>query len=358
MFHKMKNKSLLLLPAVLGTLLVGTTLAFADEDIPQELRRWLEPQIWQRDVDGPILSLGKEGDFDDTHIFAPTVGIENGKFLLWYCGSTGFAWDVAPTRQPDERVFKVGLATSADGKQFEKRSGVPVMDWGDGKRSIITPTPLRNADGTLLREDGKLRMWLTSAVFSGDRKHTIHESSSDDGGLSWSKPSETQIQNGYCPTVIKDGDRYHMWFCNVGGSPWQIFHAESRDGHDWIVDDEPAIPLTQPWEHRLTIYPTVMKADGVYLMWYGSYTADDRSETAIGFAASTDGKKWHKLPTNPVLKSDPSRPWESHYCTSESVVRLPDGSFRIYYASRKAPPFKNLYFALNTAHWTGPPKEK
>jgi hypothetical protein len=104
----------------------------------------------------------------------------------------------------------------------------------------------------------------------------------------------------------------------------------------------------------LTIYPTVLKADGVYLMWYGSYTAEDRSETAVGFAASLDGKKWHKLPTNPVLKSDASRPWESHYVTSESVVRLPDGSFRIYYASRKAPPFKNLYFAINTAHWAGP----
>jgi hypothetical protein len=34
---------------------------------------------------------------------------------------------------------------------------------------------------------------------------------------------------------------------------------------------------------------------------------------------------------------------------------LPDGSFRYWYASRKAPPFLNLYFAINTARWTGPP---
>jgi hypothetical protein len=297
----------------------------AADEIPAELERWLKPQQWERDVDGPILSLGKEGDFDDTHIFAPTAGVDqSGRVFLWYCGSTGFAWDV--------------------------------FEWGDGKRSIITPTPLRSAEGTLLREDGKLRMWFASTVFSGNRKHTIHETTSADGGLSWSKPSEAQIENGYCPTVIKDGDLYRMWYTNVTKFPWYIAYAESKDGKTWDVAKEPALPITQDWEHRLTIYPTVLKADGVYLMWYGSYTADDRSETAIGFAASADGKKWHKLPTNPVLKSEPSRPWESHYVTSESVVRLPDGSFRIYYASRKAPPFKNLYFALNTAHWAGPTK--
>ena len=41
--------------------------------IPQELQRWLGPQNWRRDVDGPILSLGESGEFDDTHIFAPMV---------------------------------------------------------------------------------------------------------------------------------------------------------------------------------------------------------------------------------------------------------------------------------------------
>jgi hypothetical protein len=42
---------------------------------------------------------------------------------------------------------------------------------------------------------------------------------------------------------------------------------------------------------------------------------------------------------------------------SGCVLRLADGSFRYYYASRKAPPFLNLYFAINTARWPGPPAE-
>jgi hypothetical protein len=35
-------------------------------------------------------------------------------------------------------------------------------------------------------------------------------------------------------------------------------------------------------------------------------------------------------------------------------MRLADGSFRYWYASRKQPPFLNLYFAINTARWASP----
>jgi hypothetical protein len=33
---------------------------------------------------------------------------------------------------------------------------------------------------------------------------------------------------------------------------------------------------------------------------------------------------------------------------------LTDGTYRYWYASRKQPPFLNLYFAINTARWAGP----
>ena len=61
----------------------------AAADAPAELRRWFVPQDWKRDVAGPIVSLGKSGEFDNAHIFAPAVAEEQGKFLLWYCGSRG-----------------------------------------------------------------------------------------------------------------------------------------------------------------------------------------------------------------------------------------------------------------------------
>jgi hypothetical protein len=99
----------------------------------------------------------------------------------------------------------------------------------------------------------------------------------------------------------------------------------------------------------------VVRIDGVYLMWYASYWVEQPADkTAIGFAVSRDGLQWHKHPANPVLRPDPDLPWESHYNSSQSVMRLPDGSWRMWYATRKEPPFDNKYFAIGVAHWPGP----
>ena len=126
------------------------------------------------------------------------------------------------------------------------------------------------------------------------------------------------------------------------------------DGRRWRVSPEPCLVIDQDWEDTRLFYPTVLKVDGVYLMWYASYAKKSRETTAVGFAVSEDGVKWFKHPQNPVLRADAGRPWESHYVSSQTVVRTDDGGFRIWYSSRKKPPFKNLYFALNTAVWAGP----
>lgn len=325
--------------------------------VPDALHRWLGPQHWQRDVDGPILSLGEQGAFDDTHIFAPMVATDGGRFLLWYCGSQGFAHDLSKRRTVDERVFKLGLAGSEDGKRFTRHPSGPVFAMEEEGLSILTPSVLRNADGSVLRENGRMRMWFSSATLGGGgRVQSIQEASSTDG-VHWSTASNVQVERAYAPSVLKTARGYEMWYTVPGRYPWVIRRATSEDGREWSVNEKPVMEVTQDWEHYLVIYPAVMQIDGVYAMWYASYLHEDRETTGIGFAASTDGVTWHKHPQNPVLRPDPNRPWESHYVSSQSVIRMPDGSFRMWYASRKGPPFLNLYFALNTARWSGPPAE-
>jgi len=322
--------------------------------VPEQLERWLGPQTWERDTDGPVLSLGESGQFDDTHIFAPTVARDGDRFLLWYCGSRGFAHDLSVERTADERVFRLGLAVSPDGKRFEKHADGPVLALKDERRSVLTPSVLRNPDGTLLRESGNIRMWFSAGTLGGGgQPQSIHDTSSTDG-IRWSDPSPIMLERAYAPSVIKTDDGYQMWYTVPGSYPWLMKHAQSSDGREWTVTEEPVLSVSQEGEHALQIYPNVMKVDDVYLMWYASYSHENRETTAIGFAASLDGLKWHKHPQNPVLSPDPKRPWESNYVSSHSVIRLPDGSFRIWYSSRKAPPFHNLYFALNTARWAGP----
>lgn len=316
------------------------------EEIPPQLTRWLQPHSWERDLAAPIVSLGPAGAFDDQHIFAPAIAFEHHRYSLWYSGSQG---------TPGNRVFRLGLATSDDGMRFEKHAANPVLAFADDAHSVLTPAPLRASDGAVLRENGQLRLYFSAARLGKSGLHTLHQSRSTDG-LKWDEPSPPLREHVYCPSVLKlaAGD-YHLWYSDVSRRPWVIRHAHSHDGTEWTPTERPALTLSQSWEGEVLVYPTVLKVDGVYLMWYGSYDhAHRRETTAIGLAASLDGRQWFKNPHNPVFRPAPDRDWESNYVGSGSVLQLPDGSFRYYYASRKAPPFRNLYFAINTATWRGP----
>lgn len=320
------------------TCAISSTSGWAEP--PAELRPWLgAAQAWTRDTDRPVLSLGEPGDFDDTHIFAPAVLREAAEYRLWYCGSTGVVAN---------RVFHLGMASGRDGRSFERQAENPVFKFGDGKHSILTPT--------LLREGEQLRMWFSSTWFEGGKgKHTLHETSSEDG-VTWSPPSAALLDDVYAPSILKTGQQYQIWYVDVSAEPWIFRHGTSADGRTWRVDPEPCLVIDQKWEKSRLFYPTVTQWGDVLLMWYGSYWSARPQTTALGFAASVDGLKWYKHPQNPVLRPDPARPWESHYVTSQSVARLPDGSIRIWYASRKQPPFVNKYFAINTAVWKDPPQ--
>ena len=260
------------------------------EVLPESLAKWLSQQEWERDTDGPIVSLGKSGAFDDTHLFAPCVAYEKDRYLLWYCGSSGAV---------DQRVFRLGLAQSGDGKSFEKSEANPVFGFGDGKHSVLTPTILCHPDGAVLREDGKLRMWFSASQLTDEnRRHTLHETASADG-IHWSRPSAAQLKHVYAPTVIEDEEHYRMWFTDVSGEPWIFRHAESGDGKSWRVTAEPVLTVDQEWEQSNLFYPTVRKIDNAYLMWYGSYWAAHKDKTAIGFAVSLDGLCFVQTPIVP-----------------------------------------------------------
>jgi hypothetical protein len=200
-------------------------------------------QNWQRD-DGPCIGLGETGAFDDMHLFAPCVAYEKGIYSLWYSGSQATVAD---------RVFTLGLATSTDGIHFAKAPRSPVCRF-TGNRSILTPTLLRHANGSLCREDGRLRLWFSSCDFpSGDTRHTLHETSSADG-VTWDTPSDEQLESAYAPTIIKEDGRYKLWFTDVGAEPWRMRYAESDDGRTWQVAPDPILVVDQPWEcHRLVL---------------------------------------------------------------------------------------------------------
>ena len=228
------NLSVVPLSSVLHFTLVLLFAATVWGETPPEIVPWLTEQKWQRDVDGPVLSLGSPGEFDDMHIFAPTVARENGKYLMWYCGSRGFAHDLSPTRTRDERVFSLGLATSIDGRQFVRHPG-PVQQLPTPRLSILTPSILRDSKGNVLREQEKMRMWFTSYGMGGGQPHAVQQSSSSDG-IQWTDVSPIQLPRAYAPSVLKTDRGYEMWYTEPGAYPLvrQLSSEESRVDWDWI----------------------------------------------------------------------------------------------------------------------------
>jgi predicted GH43/DUF377 family glycosyl hydrolase len=324
----------------------GAAAGASDSDA-KSMSRWLIPQKWKKQTEGPVVSLGDPGAFDDTHIFAPCVTLENGRYFMLYPGSRG---TVA------ERVFRLGLATSSDGVKFSKAPS-HVLEFGDKRHSILTPTVLRDVDGKPIRENGKLRMWFTG-VDLRDGLHRLHQTTGETMDR-WDPPSPPLLDHCYGPTIVKERSGYRMWYADVAAKPWRFRHATSSDGTHWTVTEKPVMVIDQAWEAHVLVYPQVVKVDQIYAMWYGSYWFDNEDAvrwptTAIGFAASTDGLDWRKYPRNPVLRPDAALAWETHYNTSHSLIRMADGTWRIWYAGRKQPPFVNKYFSICTATWEGP----
>jgi hypothetical protein len=298
------------------------------------------PQRWVRDSPGPVLSLGDPGAFDDAHLFAPCVTFDSARarYRMWYCGSRGAV---------NARVFRLGHATSNDGVRFT-RSPAPVFEMPEPTLSILTPAMLTQPDGTL-------SMWFSCADLTkrADPLHTLRRITTADG-MRWSAPSPPLLDNVYSPTIVRELDgTYRMWYVDPSRRPWVCRHASSADGLRWVVRDEPVLRPDQSWEIDAIFYPTVLKLDAnAYAMWYGSYWANHGGsdlKTALGFATSTDGIRWTKSPHNPVYTPDASRSFESHFTTSQSILRLPDGTLRMWYASRPKPPFDHKYFAICTA---------
>src|SRR5262245_9734309 len=254
-------------PAIWLTPVVGALLLLGlATGAGRPVERWLQPQDWQREGDKPALSLGDKGAFDDQHIFAPHVIRQDGEFWMYYSGSQrcvdagvykGVAKDPKRPEKSDQRLFKLGLARSKDGVRFTRHSAAPVFSFGDDVHSVVTAAILKNADGSVHREGGKLRMYFAAVDFPrGTYQHDLYETTSADG-LAWSKPTLV-MKNAYAPCVVKEGDRYRMWYTCIDKHPWHTKYAGSADGTRWTVRAEPCIVMDQKWEVKDQVYPVVV----------------------------------------------------------------------------------------------------
>jgi hypothetical protein len=228
----------------------------------------------------PVLTLGELGAFDDSGAMLSWIVNQQGKNYLYYVG-----WNLGVT-VPFRNA--IGLATSPDGGQtWTKYSTGPILD-----RSI--QDPFLTASSCVLKEGDVWRMWYISAVRwqmeSGRPKHyyLIKYAQSGDG-IHWERPGiiciDFKTEDEYAisrPCVLKDGERYKMWY-SYRGESYRIGYAESADGLHWQRKDEEAgIDVSEAgWDSQMIEYPFVFDCQGKRYMLYNG---NGYGRTGIGLA--------------------------------------------------------------------------
>lgn len=230
--------------------------------------------------DSAVIPCGELGTFDDRGATSSCVVEHAGQVYQYYTG-----WNLGVTVP---FYYGIGLAISEDGgKHFRKISAAPVL----GRNAI---DPYLCASPSILVEDGVWRMWYVSgvrwAIEEGKPKHYYHIKYAESrDGVEWrptgkvcvdfKSPDEYAIGR---PCVIREGGSYRMWYC-YRGSKYRIGYAESRDGLDWVRNDEQVNMGTSisGWDSEELAYPFVFQMDGQLRMLYNG---NGYGQTGIGLA--------------------------------------------------------------------------
>jgi predicted GH43/DUF377 family glycosyl hydrolase len=192
-------------------------------------------------------------------------------------------------------------------------------------------------DVSVLKDRDHFRMW-----FSWRPRRSIALVESKDG-VTWGKPfvvlgpkpATTWENEVNRPVVIKNGDRYQMWYTGQAkGKSW-IGYATSPDGKTWKrLSDQPVLSPEQPWEKVAAMCPHVLYDDKekLYRLWYSG--GEQYEPNAIGYATSRDGLTWHRDEHNPIFRPEPKHAWERDRVTGCQVVRHGDWHLMFYIGFR------------------------
>ena len=230
-----------------------------------DLRRPLEVL---RIAEEPVLSPGSAGAFDDSGAsMGCLVQRADGVRLLYYVG-----WNLGVT-VPWRNSIGLAVSAAADAP-FEKHSRAPILDRHDRD-------PYSLSYPSVIAENGAWTMWygsnLTWSASQADMSHVIKRAESADG-MAWQRDGAAVVglQAGEIalarPCVLKDGDRYRMWYA-YRGERYRIGYAESGDGRRWTrMDQRAGIDVSaNGWDSESVEYPHLFDHDGRrYLLYNGN----------------------------------------------------------------------------------------
>lgn len=284
--------------------------------------------IWVKDLE---VSIGPDTPLDSMSILTPNVvRLPEGGFRMYYTG-------LGPGRVIDVSGGYILSAVSRNGLNWTKEPGIRIdVHEPSATHRVLCPD-------VIPLPDGRWRMYFEARV--SDRPTVVLSAISTDG-LQWKPEEGVRVANSEwsfgSPRCIHvespdkpTGLEYRLYFHHYSypmrtglGAQNHIISAISSDGLWFEV--EPSIRIAQESEEResYAVYaPEVIRlANGSYRIYYSGWS--DKIRGGIFSASSPDGLNFIK-DAGPILDLD--RPLDCRMVSEPCVINLDDGRCRLYY---------------------------
>lgn len=150
----------------------------------------------------------------------------------------------------------------------------------------------------VLKESNKFSLWYADDTGSSFRIFRMQSAN----GIDWYEKKDTSVtsrHNASDPFVTFEDNQYTLYFASSDFRNISLWESKSLDGITFSVGTEKEILKSEaPWEGGHLSCPSVIKENGMYYLFYAGSGV---SNWGIGLATSSDGKAWQKCPNNPLI---------------------------------------------------------
>ena len=257
--------------------------------------------------DQPVLAHGIPGDWDAHDALNPSIVQRGGVYFNFYSGYDG-------------RLWRTGLATSADGLHWKKEGVVLAPNARAGEGDYIA------ANGSALFHEGEFWYWYQAGPKQTPRLGLARSAD----GRHWRKerfpvldfgPRGSWDERGLAdPYVMELQQYFYLFYLGQDRAGRQrLGVARSRDGEHWQkLRANPILELGKygAFDEMGLGEPAVWVGQGYYWMLYAGRDAYETRR--LGMARSTDGVHWQKLPS--IFQG--SQPWDAKVLCDPTIELL------------------------------------
>jgi predicted GH43/DUF377 family glycosyl hydrolase len=219
-------------------------------------------------------------------------------------------------------------------------------------QDVLNPSVVKNAGGYLN---------LYSA-FDGHIWHTAVAESAD--GIEWTdrgvilSPDPKTWEGSYIAangSALSDNGRILYWYqAGPRGTP----RIGLASGPPWIKDPKPVLEPGPygSFDEFGVADPYVIRIGGTFYMYYLGQDRARPTRQRIGLARSTDGRRWEKLRTNPILEFGTPGAFDDS-ALGEPAVFSARGFYWMLYTATDASRIRRLGLArsIDGVHWDKQP---